>query len=407
MEITMNVQKTLLICVILMVLGRKLREWFPFLVKYSIPSSVAGGLTFAIINLVLSLTGTAQFMFDSTMQDFFMYVFFTCAGFQASFALLKQGGIKIIIFLGLAALLAFLQNVVAVGLSIPLGVEPMIGLMTGSIPMTGGHGNAASFGPIAVDMGYTNALNVAVAAATFGLVSGSLLGGPFADGLIKKKNLWNPNMKDSSDDLDLAEGDSGVRPVSLKVFTTATILVFIGLGMGSYIKDFFDFVLPSSVNIPVHVMGMVGGCILTNIIPMFSKKKQDAIPQVEIDVMGDISLELFVTMAIMSMKLWELAQLALPLIILLIAQVILIIIFVRYITFPLMGKDYDSAVISAGHIGFGLGAVPVSMANMKVVSDKYSYSKLAFFIVPIIGGMFSNFTNAAIITLFMNIADKM
>lgn len=406
MEIVMNVQKTLLICVILMVLGRKLREWLPFLKKYSIPSSVAGGLVFAIINLVLSLTGTAQFTFDSTMQDFFMYVFFTCAGFQASFALLKSGGKKIIIFLFLAALLAFLQNVVAVGLSAPLGVEPMIGLMTGSIPMTGGHGNAASFGPMAVEMGYPNALNVAVAAATFGLVSGSLIGGPLADNLIKKKHLWNPSMKDSSAEDEIEDG-SVVRPVSLKVFTTATILVFIGLGMGSYIKEFFDFILPDSVNIPVHVMGMVGGCILTNIVPMFSKQKQEAIPQVEIDIIGDISLELFVTMAIMSMKLWELAQLALPLVVLLFAQVILIIIFVRFITFPLMGKDYDAAIISAGHIGFGMGAVPVSMANMKAVSDKYSYSKLAFFIVPIIGGMFSNFTNAAIITFFMNIAGNM
>ncbi len=398
MEISMNVSKTLLVCVILMALGDWLREKFPVFKKYCIPSAVVGGLLFAIINLILSTTGVAQFIFEDTMQKFFMYVFFTCAGFQANFALLKQGGVKIIIFLILAALLAFLQNAVAVGLSVPLNVEPMIGLMTGSIPMTGGHGNAASFGPMAVEMGYSNALNVAVAAATFGLVAGCLIGGPLADRLIKKKNLWTPEMAKEN---GLEESDGEVaRPLSYSVFIYATILVFIALGIGAYFKDFFDAILPASVNIPVHVMGMIGGCILTNLIPMFSKK-QEPIPQPEIDIMGDVSLSLFVTMAIMSMKLWDLASLAGPLVILLIAQVILMVLFARFITFNLMGRDYDAAVIAAGHVGFGMGAVPVSMANMKAVCDKYSYSKIAFFIVPIIGGLFSNFTNALIITGFM------
>ena len=398
MEISMNVSKTLLVCVILMALGDWLREKFPVFKKYCIPSAVVGGLLFAIINLILSMTGVAQFVFEDTMQKFFMYVFFTCAGFQANFALLKQGGVKIIIFLVLAALLSFLQNAVAVGLSFPLNVEPMIGLMTGSIPMTGGHGNAASFGPMAVEMGYSNALNVAVAAATFGLVAGCLIGGPLADRLIKKKNLWTPEMAKEN---ELEENSGEVaRPLSYSVFIYATILVFIALGIGAYFKDFFDAVLPSSVNIPVHVMGMIGGCILTNVIPMFSKKSEP-IPQPEIDVMGDVSLSLFVTMAIMSMKLWDLASLAGPLVILLIAQVILMVLFARFITFNLMGRDYDAAVIAAGHVGFGMGAVPVSMANMKAVCDKYSYSKIAFFIVPIIGGLFSNFTNALIITGFM------
>ena len=381
-----------------MALGDWLREKFPVFKKYCIPSAVVGGLLFAIINLILSTTGVAQFIFEDTMQKFFMYVFFTCAGFQANFALLKQGGVKIIIFLILAALLAFLQNAVAVGLSVPLNVEPMIGLMTGSIPMTGGHGNAASFGPMAVEMGYSNALNVAVAAATFGLVAGCLIGGPLADRLIKKKNLWTPEMAKEN---GLEENDGEVaRPLSYSVFIYATILVFIALGIGAYFKDFFDAILPASVNIPVHVMGMIGGCILTNLIPMFSKK-QEPIPQPEIDIMGDVSLSLFVTMAIMSMKLWDLASLAGPLVILLIAQVILMVLFARFITFNLMGRDYDAAVIAAGHVGFGMGAVPVSMANMKAVCDKYSYSKIAFFIVPIIGGLFSNFTNALIITGFM------
>lgn len=402
MEISMDVSKTLLICVILMALGEFMLNKFPVFKKYCIPSAVVGGLIFAILNLILSVAGVAKFTFDNSMQNFFMYVFFTCAGFQANFALLKQGGKKIIIFLILAALMAFLQNAVAIGLSFPLGINPMIGLMTGSIPMTGGHGNAASFGPQAVELGYPSAANVAIAAATFGLVAGCLMGGPIADSLIKKKNLWNPSMK-NSEVLDTNAVEE-VRPLSYNVFIYATILVFIALGMGAYFKDFFDIIIPS-IKLPVHVMGMIGGCILTNLVPKISKK-EEAIPQPEIDVMGDVSLSLFVTMAIMSMNLLDLASLALPLVVLLIGQVVLMFIFAKYITFNLMGRDYDAAVIAAGHVGFGMGAVPVSMANMKAVCNKYSYSKLAFFIVPIIGGLFSNFTNAIIITGFMGFASK-
>jgi ESS family glutamate:Na+ symporter len=333
--------------------------------------------------------------------------------------LLRKGGKLVVIFLGLAAALAALQNVLAVALANILNVEPMIALMTGSIPMTGGHGNAAAFAPIAEQMGYQGAVSVAVAAATFGLVAGSIMGGPFANNLIIKKGLFTKKVQQDlqAEEVayDMAVGSNLVvtdrknhagdatapqmkeHPFNAKVLSRAFYMIFIGLGLGSVLHLIFKALFPS-VTLPIHVMGMLGGVIMRIV---FDQMKIET-PEKEIDAIGDVCLGVFVSMAVYTMKLWELTDLALPLLILLFAQVALIYFFVKYVTFPLTGKNYDAAVIGAGHIGFGLGAVPVSMANMKTVSDKYAYSKVAFFVVPIIGGLFSNFTNAAIITFFMN-----
>jgi len=289
----------------------------------------------------------------------------------------------------------------------------MMALMTGSIPMTGGHGNSAAFAPIAEQMGYTGAVSVAVAAATFGLVAGSIIGGPIANNLIIKKKLFNKSMKE--DNLEKSEIQENVSGSSVSVsygestnesednlfnakqLTRGFYLLFIGLGLGSILHIIFKILLPG-VTLPIHVMGMLGGVIIRVVMDIKGYK----VPTKEIDTIGNVSLGVFVSMAVYTMKLWELAELALPLVVLLIAQVVLVFLFVRYITFYVMGKDYDSAMMVAGHVGFSMGATPVSMANMKSVSDKYAYSKLAFFVVPIIGGLFSNFTNAAIITFFMN-----
>jgi ESS family glutamate:Na+ symporter len=233
---------------------------------------------------------------------------------------------------------------------------------------------------------------VAVAAATFGLVAGSLMGGPVANRLISKRNLMSTaGANDVPDDAPAA------KPETLKDLAIAFNWILIGLGLGSLFFIVFKKLLPS-VTLPIHVMGMLGGVVIRVILDA----KHVRVPELTIDSLGSVFLGIFVAMAVYTMKLWELIDLAIPIIILLLLQLVLIYLFVRFITFPIMGRNYDAAVICAGHIGFGLGAVPVSMANMNSVCSKYRYSKLAFFVVPIIGGLFSNFTNAAIITLFMN-----
>jgi ESS family glutamate:Na+ symporter len=409
-NLSFDMTQTLFIAVILLLIGGFIKSKVRFLEKYCIPSPVIGGLIFSVIVLILRQAEIVTFVFDKTLQQFFMNLFFTACGFAASISLLKKGGKKVVVFLGLAAALAFLQNVVSVGLSQVLNIEPMMALMTGSIPMTGGHGNAAAFAPIAEEWGYSGAVSVAVAAATFGLVSGSMMGGPIANNIIIKKKLFTNRMKQeksvvrknvSGSDVSVTYGENSPgsedKLFNAKQLTRGFYLLFIGLGFGSVLHILFKIVLPG-VTLPIHVMGMLGGVIIRVLMDVKNVK----VPTKEIDTIGNVSLGIFVSMAVYTMKLWELADLALPLIVLLFAQVILVFLFVRYITFNIMGRDYDSAMMVAGHVGFSMGATPVSMANMKSVSDKYAYSKLAFFVVPIIGGLFSNFTNAAIITFFMN-----
>lgn len=417
--------QTLFIAVLLLLLGTYIKSKTKFFTKYCIPGPVVGGLLFSGLALALRQTGVVEFEFNTSLQQFFMNLFFTASGYGASMYLLKRGGKLIVIFLGLAAVLAALQNVLAISLANILNVEPMIALMTGSIPMTGGHGNAAAFAPIAEELGFAGAMTVAVAAATFGLVSGSIMGGPVANRLILKKGLFTKKVQqelgvevEEEATYDLAVGgnvttastvsksksaakptQADVHPFNAKVLSKSFYLIFIGLGLGSVLHIIFKQLMPG-VTLPIHVMGMLGGVIIRILMDW----KKLTVPEKEIDAIGDVCLGVFVSMAVYTMKLWELTGLAVPLLILLFAQVVLMYLFAVYVTFPLMGKNYDSAVITAGHIGFGLGAVPVSMANMNTVSEKFAYSKLAFFVVPIIGGLFSNFTNAAIITFFMNVA---
>jgi len=395
MVMKFDMTQTLFIAVVLILAGKWINSKVSLFSKYCIPSAVVGGLLFSITALILRQLNVVNFEFNTTLQQFFMNLFFASSGFGASMVLLKKGGKLVAIFLVLAALLAFLQNVLSVGMAGIVGIPKMIALMTGSIPLTGGHGNAGSFAPIAEEMGYAGANAVAVAAATFGLVSGSIMGGPVATQLIKKYNLFDPGDKDPVQQMN---AESQEKPVfDVKIVTNAFNLIFIALGLGSVLFILFQKILPN-VTLPIHVMCMLGGVLMR--IGMDGFKVN--VPELEIDTIGNVCLGVFVSMSVYTMKLWELIELALPIIIILALQLILIYVFVRFLTFPLMGKNYDAAVISAGHIGFGLGAVPVSMANMNSLSDKYRYSKLAFFVVPIIGGLFSNFTNAAIITAFMN-----
>lgn len=389
----LDMYKTLFFAVLLLLLGDVIRKRVRFLTKYCIPGPVVGGLLFAFIALLLKQTQIVSFQFDKTLESFFMYLFFTACGFSASAGLLKKSGMKTLIFLLLASVLAFLQNVLAVALAYPLNIEPLLGLMTGSIPMTGGHGNAAAFAPLAVGMGVSSAMEVAIAAATFGLVAGSMLGGPIGNLLVSRQRSLGKDEAQVNEEAI----EHNTSAMTSNSFTQAAILIFVALGFGAYIADFFKWLMPS-VNLPVHVMGMLAAAIIRNIYDVVNKE----VAIREVDTIGNISLGIFVSMAIMSMKLWELVDLAGPMLILLFAQVILMFLFAVFITYPVMGRDYDAAVMASGHVGFGLGAAPVAMTNMQAMCSKYRPSHIAFFIVPIVGGLFSNFTNAAIITTFLN-----
>ena len=401
--------ETLMLAVLAIYFGEFLRKKINILVKYCLPASVVGGTIFAIVFYVLYSMKIVELEFDyKAVNQLFYCIFFAASGAAASMALLKQGGKLVVIFAILAAVLAACQNAVALAVGKFMNVDPLISMMTGSIPMTGGHGNAASFAPIAVDAGAPAAMEVAIAAATFGLISGCMLGGPFENFLVKRFKLDEKLAeKEVIGEID-AEGESGNLLVDKPNIIQSVFLMCIAIGIGKIIELGLKSVQDSTgwkVALPIHVCCMFAGIVIRLIYDR--KKGNHEVLYESIDIVGEFSLALFVSMSIITMKLWQLSGLGLALIVLLIAQVILIIIFCYFLTFKLLGKNYDAAVMAVGHIGFGLGAVPVAMTTMQAVCKKYRYSKLAFFVVPVIGGFISNLTNAVIITKFLDFAKEL
>lgn len=412
LEVKIGMFETLALTVLVIYLGNFLREKLPILKKYCIPSAVVGGTLMSVIICVLYVNNIVSFAFDSsTMNTFFYNIFFAASGAAASMALLKKGGKLVIIFAVLAAVLAFLQNALAVGVGVGVfNMNPLTALMAGSTPLTGGHGNAASFGPQAVAAGGVGALEVAIAAATFGLISGCMLGGPMGRRLIRKNNLATEGSAGIGAGEDYTEaGDQPVKAfMSSARSTQAAFLLLLACGLGEVLFNLIKTSMPdwlSWFSLPIHVMCMFGGIVVRVVLDK-TKRGNDALYE-SIDTIGEISLALFVSMSIMTMQLWQLAELALPLITILALQLVLIYVFCTQITFRLCGKNYDAAIMATGHSGFGLGAVPVSMATMTAVCERYHYSKLAFFVVPVIGGFLSNITNAIIISGFINFCSGM
>ena len=401
--------ETLMLAVLAIYFGEFLRKKINILVKYCLPASVVGGTIFAIVFYILYSMKIVELEFDyKAVNQLFYCIFFAASGAAASMALLKQGGKLVVIFAVLAAVLAACQNAVALAVGKFMNVDPLISMMTGSIPMTGGHGNAASFAPIAVDAGAPAAMEVAIAAATFGLISGCMLGGPFGNFLVKRFKLDEKLAeKEVIGEID-AEGESGNLLVDKPNIIQSVFLMCIAIGIGKIIELGLKSVQDSTgwkVALPIHVCCMFAGIVIRLIYDR--KQGNHEVLYESIDIVGEFSLALFVSMSIITMKLWQLSGLGLALIVLLIAQVILIIIFCYFLTFKLLGKNYDAAVMAVGHIGFGLGAVPVAMTTMQAVCKKYRYSKLAFFVVPVIGGFISNLTNAVIITKFLDFAKEL
>ena len=401
LNIKMDMIQTVGLAVIILILGRFLRKKVKFFETYCIPSPVVGGFLFAIINLILRKSNLVIFEFDNTLQSFFMILFFTSIGFNASWRLLKVGGKKVGMFLIMAIVLVILQNIVAVGAGYLTGVDPLIALLTGSTSMTGGHGTAAAMAPIVEELGHTGAKSVAIAAATFGLIAGSSLGGPLANRLIKGKKLEVvaervDNEKVRNDEF-LFNND--VRKLDGENFAKAFFLILLSMFIGSYVSTFLNQFL----NFPNYIGPMIVAAILRNISDHTTKFD---LHYEEVHILEDVSLNLFLGMAMISLKLWELSSVAGQLAVLLLAQALLAWVFIYFVTFRFMGRNYDAAVLSAGHVGFGLGATPNGIANMQSVCDKYKHSHIAFFVMPIVGALFIDFFNVAIISGFFSFLSR-
>ena len=388
-EYQLNMAETVGFAIILLLLGRWIKKKVSFFEKFFIPAPVIGGTLFSIILLIGHQTETFTFTFNDDIKNLLMIAFFTTVGFSASLKILKKGGVGVALFLLAAVILVIIQDIVGPVLAKALGINPLLGLAAGSIPLTGGHGTSGAFGPYLEDLGATGATVVAVASATYGLIAGCLIGGPIGRRLMIKNNLKPTENKAGVDDSILG---STTEVTEERLFSA---VVYIGIAMG--IGATITLILGNhGIKFPAYLMGMVVAAIIRNILD-FNQKQ---LPFTEIGIVGNISLSLFLSMALMSMKLWQLIDLAVPLIVILLVQTVVMGLFAYFVTFNIMGRDYDAAVMSTGHCGFGLGATPNAMANMETFTTANGPSVKAFFIIPIVGSLFIDFINAGVIQAF-------
>lgn len=398
MIIELDMFYTSALAVLVLLLGAFVRKRVNFLQKFCIPVPVVGGILFTILTLIGYKTDTFIINFDFVLSDFFMLIFYTSIGFTASIPLLKKAGKPAVVFLVLSSVMVVLQNAWGIVGSLIIGVDPLVGVATASIPMTGGHGTSAAFAPELVKLGLEAANTITLASATFGLVAGALLGGPVGRYLIEKKIKAKATNSGGGAEEQI-DFESGLKnELSAKGLKESFYLMLIAMCLGTIISKLLTM---TGLSFPASVGGMLASALLVN---LNGPKNRFYIHHTELDLMGDISLSIFLAMSMMKLKLWELADVGGPMLILLFGQIALMAIFGIYFTFKLMGRDYDAAITTAGHCGFGLGAVPTAMANMNTLTEKYGPSPRAFFIVPLVGSLFINVVNSFVVTIAMNIA---
>lgn len=405
-QIALNMFQTAAIAMMLFVLGRFLTNRVEFLKKCCIPAPVVGGLIFAIVHLCLYMGGIVEFTFDSNVKDFFMTLFFTSVGYTACFRLLKKGGKKVITFLLVAIVMVCLQNVLSSILAGVFGWDLRLGLCTGSIPMVGGHGTAGSYGPLMEKMGIESANVIAIAAATYGLVAGSLMGGPTARGIINKYNLKSTESETGVELNDMSEADrEKAERVDVDSFTNAAILLIVAAGLGTLLTAALNGIQINignfhfSFTFPTYIGAMLIAAVIRN----FCDAKHIVMPSRALDLWGNVSLSIFLAIALMSVALWQLASVAVAMIAMLAAQTILMYFYARFVVYNIMGHDYEAAVMTAAFCGFGMGATPNAMANMQAVTKRYGPAPQAYFVVPLVGSLFIDFFNGLIITGFLNV----
>lgn len=411
MEFTFNAFYTLIAAVIVLLLGRFLVNKIDFLKKYNIPEPVAGGLVAAIVSLIVHNLWGYSITTSSELQTSFMLVFFASIGLSANFAKLKEGGMGLVIFLICVASFIIVQNFVGMSLATLLGIDPLIGLIAGSITLTGGHGTAGAWGEILeVEHGIQGALALGMASATFGLIIGGLIGGPLAKLLINKHQLSSPGTnsveKDTRDANTIANPNDQGEFVPFENRNQVRLITadnaITTLGLFAACLAFAEFMTGYSkgtwFELPTFVWALGGGVILRNILEGLMKVE---IFDRAIDVFGNASLSLYLAMALLSLKLWQLADLAGPLVVILTAQTLTMALYAAFVTFRVMGKNYDAAVLAAGHCGFGMGATPTAVANMQAITNMYGPSHKAFLIVPLCGAFFVDLINATVIQMIL------
>ncbi|UVL34688.1 sodium/glutamate symporter [Pseudomonas sp. B21-041] len=386
---------TLVAASLVLLLGRGLVMRVGFMRSYNIPEPVAGGLVVALILLLLR-TLNIEIRFDTSLQTPLMLAFFATIGLSADFASLKKGGRVVGIFLLAVTGLLVVQNAMGIGLATMLGLDPLMGLLTGSITLAGGHGTGAAWGTVFSEKyGLASASELAIASATFGLVLGGLIGGPVARLLIKRvqvpgcQNQQTPRLPRG---FEQPNKERSITPFS---FIETLALIAVSLLAGNLLNGWLH---GTSFELPTFVCVLFVGVVLRNGLSALGLYQ---VFEREVSVLGNVSLSLFLAIALMSLKLWDLAALALPIFIILAVQALVMALFAIFVTFRMMGRNYDAAVLAAGHCGFGLGATPTAIANMQAVTQRYGPSQIAFLVVPMVGAFFIDIINVVVIKLYL------
>ena len=414
-NVNLNIYQTLAAATAVYYIGVLLRIKVPFLRRYCLPAPVIGGIIFAILNAVLYTNGIWTYQQDTIMQNVCMMLFFTSIGYTASISLIRKGGSLVAKMAVLTTLLILCQNGIGIALAHVFDLSPLMGLATGSIPMVGGHGTSGSFGPVLESVGLDNATTIAFAAATFGLVSGSLLGGPMGEFLVRHYGLTSVadeerlDPANTSDELQkLEQAAHGERKaideekragqsINNYRFMNALAHLLIAMGLGTVVSQIF---VNFGLVFPNYIGSMLVAAIIRNISDYTHAYK---IYQRESEVLGNLGLTIFLSCALMSLKLWQLSDLAIPMMVMLLSQVLFLALFAKFLIFRVMGRNYEAAVMAAGTCGFGLGATPNAIANMSVMVERFGPAPTAFFVIPLIGALIVDFVNSSIVTVLLNL----
>lgn len=384
--------ETLALAALAVAVGQGLRRWVPVLARYDLPAPVLGGLLVAVIVSLLRRDGQDLVRFDTTLQAPLMIAFFTTIGFGASLRLLRVGGVQVAWFLAIATVAALLQNLLGASLALAMGLPPLLGVLAGSVTLTGGPATGLAFAPLFEQAGVSGATVVAITAAMSGIVMGGLFGGPVAGRIIARRGLHSTGARAVSAVPAAPEHATDTAAPLLRT----VILILLAMWIGGYVARGFTAL---GITLPAYIGAMLAAAVLRNIgdhQPLLH------VPVQAMEDLGAVALSLFIAMALMTLRLWELVDLALPLLVLLVAQAALLVLLCQWV-FRLMGRDFDAAVMAGGFYGFMMGTTANAVANMQTLTDRYGPAPRAFLVVPLVGAFFIDFVNALLITAFLNL----
>ncbi|ELH3004771.1 sodium/glutamate symporter [Vibrio vulnificus] len=401
--ITVGALESFLVAISVLFLGHFINAKLPILRKFNIPEPIVGGLIVACIITILHFRGI-DLEFNLPLQNTFMLMFFSTVGLAANYTQLLKGGAKVFLFLAVASVYIVIQNGVGVSLASMLGLDPLMGLIAGSITLSGGHGTGAAWSQTFADnYGMSNTLEIAMASATFGLIIGGLIGSPVAQRLVDKHNVESEYGRGSKTHEKFPElvtyNEYEEDKVTAKKVIEKLFFLIICVTGAKYVEQWVSTYEIKWLMIPNFVYALFIGVIITNFLEVTKIRKLDA---ETVDMLGTVSLSLFLAMALMSLKLWNIFDLAIPFLVILAVQSVVLALFTYYVTFKVMGSNYDAAVIAGGHCGFGLGATPTAVMNMGSIVNRFGPSPQAFMVVPIVGAFFIDIVNLIVLQGFIS-----